>query len=101
MKAIINGMRYDTDTAEALGRYTNELGPGDFRHVDEQLYRTANGRFFLTGSGGAMTKYAEGNGQETWGSEKLIPIDDDSARHWLERNKHWDTIERLFPVEEA
>ena len=97
MKAIIEGKRYDTETAREIASYSNGLGGGDFRNIEETLYRTKNGAFFLAGSGGAMTKYAEGNGNTTWGSSKIIPLSDADALSWLE-NKANDpeAIEREF-----
>lgn len=104
MKSIIDGKKYDTETARQIADYSNGLGTSDFRHVEETLYRTEKGTFFLAGSGGAMTKYAEGNGNTTWGSSKIIPITDDEALQWMEQKTcHAETIEAEFPgrIEEA
>ena len=58
MKKVINGKRYDTDTATLMGSdsFSNSR---DFRHWIEELYRKNNGEYFLYGKGGAMTKYAK------------------------------------------
>ena len=59
MKKIINGRLYDTDTAILIGYWDNGYGAGDFHKCYEELYRKKNGEFFLYGSGGAMTVYAD------------------------------------------
>jgi len=97
MKAIIEGKRYDTETAREIAHYRNGLGSGDFRHVSETLYRTNKGAFFLAGEGGPMTRYAEGNGNSTWGSSEIIPMEDDEALDWLEANGTPESVEKEFP----
>jgi len=47
MRAIINGKRYDTDTADELCQLTCNADMGDFRWHDTRLYRTRRGTFFL------------------------------------------------------
>lgn len=96
MKAIIGGMRYNTETAREIADYSNGLGSGDFRNIEETLYRTKTGTFFLAGHGGAMTKYAEGNGNSTWGSSKIIPLTDEEALDWLERKGTPEAVEKEF-----
>ena len=46
MKKIINGSRYNTETAQLLG--THETGlPGDINHRGQELYRTKVGKYFI------------------------------------------------------
>jgi hypothetical protein len=98
MKAIIDRKRYDTETARKIAKYCNGLGSGDFRNVSEGLYVTKAGSYFLAGSGGPMTKYAEGNGNTTWGSSKIIPMTKDEAYSWMERKGEFSKeIEEEFP----
>jgi len=55
MKKIINGKRYDTETAQLIGSasYSNRT---DFRFWSEELYRKKTGEFFLYGEGGPASK---------------------------------------------
>ncbi len=48
MKKIINGKRYDTETAKLIGSdgYSN---PSDFNYWSEDLYQKKTGEFFLYG----------------------------------------------------
>lgn len=96
MKKIVNGKRYDTDTAAEIASYHNGLGRSDFRHVSESLYRTPRGNWFLAGEGGAMTKYSRPCGDMTSGGEGIIPLDSDSARAWLERHDMYAALEEHF-----
>ncbi len=96
MKAIIDGKRYDTETAQELAHFWNGLGSSDFRCVSEGLYKTKNGAYFLAGQGGALTMYAEACGNATSEGERITPMSVEEAILWLEkRNKH-GIIEREF-----
>ncbi|MFW6100812.1 MAG: hypothetical protein ACOC90_05445 [Bacteroidota bacterium] len=97
MKAIIDGKRYNTETAEKIVLWSNGLMYSDFGHLEETLYRTKKGNYFLHGGGGPKTKYAVQNGQWTSGSQKIIPLTKDEALEWLENHGFADEIEKLFP----
>lgn len=102
MKKIINGKRYDTETAKACGWRTYST-PRDFNHLEETLYRKRSGEFFLHGIGGPMTKYAESLGGNSWsGGEKIIPLTIEEAKEWAEEYLTADEYERIFgAVEEG
>ena len=101
MNKIINGKKYSTDTAKCVACWENGYGHGDFQYAEEQLYRKKTGEFFLYGEGGPMSGYAESYGNETYGSEKIIPLSDDEAREWAEDHLDGDEYEEIFgPVEE-
>ncbi len=96
MKKIINGKKYDTDTAKFLGYWTNGLG-GDFRHVREELYRKKTGEYFLYGLGGPMSKYASCVSQNCWGGgEQITPLTEEKAKKWAEMHLSVDEYEAIF-----
>ena len=98
MKKIINGKRYDTETAEKIGVWDNSRSISDFDCCEETLYRKRTGEFFIHGGGGARTKYAkEEYGMYGWG-EAIIPLTYDEAREWAETHLDADRYEALFPV---
>ena len=100
MKKIINGKRYDTDTAKEIGcaSYSN---PRDFNYWCETLYRKNTGEFFLHGEGGPRSRYAVTIGQNEWsGGEKLIPLSIEAAQKWAEENLSADDYEKLFGIVE-
>lgn len=77
MKKIINGKKYDTETANAVGAYANSGRWCDFTHYEETLYQKRTGEYFLHGEGGPMTKYAVAESQNCWtGGEKPGTISD-------------------------
>lgn len=90
MKRIINGKVYDTETAievaeASRGCYPQSRDFGDWR---ETLYQTKNGRFFLYGEGGAMTRWSQDCGNNmTSGSEGILAMDDLEALAWCETNE--------------
>lgn len=96
MKKIINGKKYDTDTAEAITEYESDYPRNDFRWYAETLYRKRTGEFFLGGEGNAMSKYAE-RCYDGWGSgEGITPISVSEAKEWLETCSDADTYEKVF-----
>lgn len=103
MKQIINGLRYDTATATEVAnyRYSNRT---DFHGIEETLYRTEKGNFFLHGWGGAATSYARPTGNNGMtGGESITPKSDTEALAWLESKGKAEAIEQYFPehIEDA
>ena len=105
MKAIINGLRYDTEKATLIGEYhTPGLGHNNFQYWTAALYKTPrSGRFFLTGEGHAMTRFASHSGDSSgWGS-KVIPMSKKEALEWAEQYLDAEDFEEHFAdaIEEA
>ena len=100
MKTIINGKKYDTETATCVAEWDNGVyGAGDFHRCAEALYQTKNGSFFLHGEGGALSSYAESCGQNSWcGGEKIIPMTEGEVRVWLEGRGLAKDYEEIFGV---
>lgn len=92
MKAVINGRKYDTETAEMVGSWSNNLGRGDWHWCNEELYRKKTGEFFLYGEGGGLSPH------RTWlthnsfrEGERIVPMTEDEAKAWVEKNlSYWD-----------
>lgn len=96
MKAIIGGLRYDTEKAVLVGEADAGGRHGDFSFWEVGLYRTPRSRrWFLAGSGGPA-----GQAARTGGS-KIIPLDKDGAREWAEANLTAEEIETAFEFEDA
>ena len=96
MKKVINGKMYNTETADWLGNYSFGYS-GDFQRIDEDLYRTKKGSFFLAGEGGPMTKYRVECGVREWcGGSDIIPLSEDEAREWVEENLSGDMYIEIF-----
>ena len=101
MKKIINGKKYDTETAQKVGFYANYGSWRDFSHFEETLYKKKTGEFFLHGIGGPLTHYAvyvEMNTRS--GGEKIVPLSYDEAKSWAESNLSVDEYENIFGVVE-
>jgi hypothetical protein len=96
MKKIINGKKYDTESAEEIGINQSGDGRNDFRYFCEVLYKKKTGEFFLHGEGGGLSPYAESCGSgRTWG-EAIIPLSVDDTMEWVEKNLSADVYEGLF-----
>lgn len=97
MKKIINGRKYDTETAKEMASWSDGLSFQDFTHVEEILYQKRTGEFFLHGAGGPSTRYAVHCPSGGWASgEQIIPLTWESAREWAEEHLDADDYEEIF-----
>lgn len=104
MKRVIAGRVYNTDTADHVCELPCSAFPGDFRYHDTDLYRTKNGNYFLAGSGGPMSMWAEpAMGGGTCGGKGIIPVDKDDAREHAEAAElsPEDMIDAGFELQDA
>jgi hypothetical protein len=85
MKTILNGKRYDTNTAWKISTYRNMEEKADPGYLEETLYlKKRVHEFFLYGRGGSNSRYAAAAAGGTWGpGEKIIPLTIDAAEKWL------------------
>ena len=96
MKRIINGRRYDTQTAKRVG-YTSYSTPGSLGYWSEDLYRKKTGEYFLHGQGGPMSKYSQSVGENEWtGGKEIIPLTLEEAQAWVEKNLNGEMYEEIF-----
>jgi hypothetical protein len=97
MKVILDGKRYDTDTAVEITTASFSYD-GDFKAWSETLYRTHHGRWFTYGYGGPLTSYAKDVGSNTTsGGTEIRPMNEIEAMRWLEENGKTRDIEKYFP----
>jgi hypothetical protein len=97
MKQIIGGLTYNTETAELLGTYVNDVPANDFNWYKESLYITKKGRYFIAGEGGAMSPYAEMYGGNSWSyGSSIRSLTTDEAVRWASRALAPDETIALF-----
>lgn len=103
MKHIINGKTYNTETAELIAEQCTNLPRSDFNYCKESLYKTRKGAFFLTGAGGALTRWASrGDDGARWWGDGMAVLDPALALAWCERHRaDPEVIERYFDIEEG
>lgn len=100
MKKIIDGRRYDTETATLIDDTESGCGRSDFHYFRESLYRTKSGAFFLAGEGGPLSHYSQPVDQNSWsGGSRIRPLEHGEALAWLERHSTAETIEEIFKEE--
>ena len=96
MKKVIEGMRYDTETATLVAEVRNGYDKSNYNYWAEELYRTKNGRWFKYEGGGANTKYAvrlcDGRGF----GESIAVLDELEAKEWLETHDQAEAYEKYF-----
>ncbi len=99
MKKIIDGKRYNTETAEEIAYYSNDLPTNDFNWYEERLYLTKNGNWFVAGEGGALSGYSVSVGNNgSGGGSHLRLITKDEAKEWLEQHDEVDAVEEYFDI---
>jgi len=95
MKAIIDGKRYDTGTAEEIASTGGGRGHNprsDFHRWEQTMYRTKRGAWFVHSIGGALTEWREQCADGwSWG-ETIRALSPDEARAMLEE---WNAVEAL------
>lgn len=96
MRKIINGKKYDTETAKELGDYWNGLGGSDFRNFFETLYQKKTGEYFLYREGGPASKYAEHCSGGWTAGKNIIPMTESEAMEWAEKHLDCDEYEAIF-----
>ena len=94
MKAIINGVQYDTENAKVLEDRENTCPQDDPAWYRESLCQTPEGSYFLFGEGGALSWYfrVDEYGTKEYGTN-IIPLSALQADAW--RN-HTFELNRIF-----
>lgn len=89
MKKIINGKKYDTETATYIDEYCPIYDRGNFNFYRQVLYQKKTKEFFLYIEG-----YGVGRGS---GFDELIEtMDEQETKDWLEIHSSADIYEALF-----
>ena len=96
MKKIINGKRYDTDTARKISSFQYSHHH-DFLWHRETMYQKKTGEFFIHGE----VREESGDRNELdcnscMKSERLIPMTIKSAMDWAKKNLSVDEYETVF-----
>lgn len=103
MKRVINGKRYDTDTARYICSWSNHRKSGDFDECEQSLYLTRNGQYFIAGYGGARSIYSVSSGCNSWGGgEGMELVSEAAALEWCEHKEiDTETIVKNFAITEG
>lgn len=99
MKKIINGKTYDTETAEELAARCENCR--SFEYVNETLYKTKKGAYFLAGEGGPMSRYSVPDGNGSSSGSDIIPLSEEQAKAWTEEYANSKYCEIFGEPEEA
>jgi len=89
MKKTIHGTRYNTATAQLIGKATSDDGNKEGDQWEASLYVSPRGKnYFIHGSGGDMTRFA--------GDEKILPMHDFEALRWARAYLPQSVIDEYF-----
>ena len=95
MIQIIDGRRYNTDTAELIAT-TRRGRHGDVRFHTEYLFRTPLGAWFTYAHGCLASHYVELDGEVCTVEDDFRALTETEALAWLEAAGVVDLIERYF-----
>ena len=98
MKKIIKGAVYNTETAKMLAEWDNNYPINDFNYMEETLYRTKSGNWFLHCQGGGLSPYAQTYGNSKGFGECVKPISYENAQRWAEEKLDGDKYEEIFGI---
>lgn len=96
MKKIIDGKKYNTESAKKMAGHDNGYAVNDFNYMAETLYRKKTGEFFLHGEGGGLSRYASEIGDSMGWGEQIIPLTEKEADEWAEARLEVDEYEAIF-----
>jgi hypothetical protein len=97
MRKIINGRKYDTDTAKRVCCYDNGCYITDIYYYSETLFKKKTGEFFILVEGGACSQANEYLGKGCYiGGKNIIPISEIRAKKFVELNGSVEEYEELF-----
>ena len=96
MKKVIDNKMYNTKTAKEIAHWDNGYYGNDFKNCQEALFLTKKGQYFVYGSGGPMSKYAESCGNGTSGGEDLYLLTKKEAVTWCEEHDCIKALETHF-----
>ncbi len=95
-KKIINGKKYDVETARLVDRWTYG-NPSDFYYQDEMLLCKTTGEYFLYAQGGPLSDYRTYSSPTSWGGgEDIIPFTLYQAKCWAMEHMDSDAYEAEF-----
>jgi hypothetical protein len=100
MFKIINGLKYDTESASEIATYSY-LNMSDVRGYEETLYKTKKGAWFLYGHGGALSPYYENIPGGSCGGSKICLLTENEVKHWLLETDNDNIYLNLFSVDEG
>lgn len=98
MKKIINGKKYDTETAQRIDSKGNGKYRNDIYCSNETLFKKKTGEYFLYIEGGHVTKFSEER-FEVYGEQiidGIAPLSEYYAKKWAEEAMDGDEFERIF-----
>lgn len=97
MNKIINGKKYDTQTAKEIESISGGADtPNDCNYWRETLYRKKTGEFFLFCTGGANSRYGKWSGNTGYAGTYIKPMSFQQAKNWASENMDADGYELLF-----
>lgn len=97
MRRVLSGARYDTSTAIFIGSHTYGEYPQSSSSWRATLCKAPRAyRFFLYGSGGQMTRFADSFYREAPRVEKIIPLESYEAYLFASEYLDDETIDRYF-----
>lgn len=96
MKKIIDGKKYDTETAPVVAIYEYSY-KSEYDWYREELHKKRTGEFFLYGEGHAKSPYAKCIDLHEYApGEDIRPLTLDEAKEWAVESLEVEEYEAIF-----
>ncbi|MBO6350070.1 hypothetical protein EY688_13075 [Enterococcus casseliflavus] len=102
MKKIIEGKLYNTETATLIAEY-RKGNRTDFNGIEEEVYKTKKGQYFMYFWGGALTEYREEVSHRNYSDNEDIKLitEKEAKKFAMKHLDAEDFIEIFGEVEEG
>ena len=97
IKKVIYGRAYNVKTAISRALYFDEKCP-DYEFVEEELFQTRNGAYFIVGHGQAYSPWAYKlrDCDDRAHGHGLLPVSEGQVKKWLEVRELTEEYEEIF-----
>ena len=96
MKKVIDGKLYNTRTAKYICDTGNTIRESDFEWERSALYITKKGRFFISGEGGALSRFATKSGNHRTTGSGLFPLTQGEALQLCRKHGEPEDLQEFF-----
>lgn len=98
MKKIIDGVKYNTETAKEIATWDNSIRYGEKEYEFEALYIKSTGEYFLFAKGAAESRYSENIIDANVPNSLIIPFSKERAKEWCLESLSKEEYEAIWGV---
>lgn len=101
MKRIVDGIVYNTATAQLIGEWRNTLDIQNSNWCHEMLFLNSDGAYFLWGCGGSLSPYNFCNNTIRGSKADITPLSIQKAKVWAKEHLRYEVYIKEFEKHEC